>query len=185
MYIYIYVYIILARFKILVGARRLSKMSRIYGTVRLVRLVGTVGWSGWSSTPYQAYQLHSYKRTNRTKRTVPSAPTVPSGPYQAHHLCQAYRTWFLGRYEAPILELDSIHICIIYIYYIYTHYIRKYIGATGVPSRFERFTLSKEETQNSKIGPSVLFWTIFSRGQIGRCSIWFGNEFLYDRLLGI
>ena len=49
--------------------------------------------------PYQAYKC--------TSRTVPSPPIVLSVPYQAHHPYQAYSAWFLGRYEAAILDLNK------------------------------------------------------------------------------
>ena len=66
---------ILARFKI--GARGLSEISRIYGTVRLgnvfslVRTVGMVGWYGWYGW------LVRLVRLVRSVRLV----SVPSVPY--------------------------------------------------------------------------------------------------------
>ena len=89
----------LARSKI--GARGLSEISRIYGTVRLgnvfslVRTVGMVGWYGWygwlvrlvrlvpfvgtlkrtnRTEPYQAYKPYQPYRTKRTNRTKPTVP---------------------------------------------------------------------------------------------------------------
>ena len=73
---------------------------------------------------YQAYlpkrtnrtnrtQTYRTKRTKRTNRTVPSVQSVQTVPYQTYQPHQACRTWFLGGYQAPILNLDKyrVNIC--------------------------------------------------------------------------
>ena len=98
----------LARFKI--GARSLSKMSSIYGTVRLVHVLSLVRTVGTARLVHFVrlvrYGWYGWYRTNRTNRTVPTVP------YQAHQPYQAYRTKCTNRtkptVEAPILDLDKL-----------------------------------------------------------------------------